>query len=184
MKRRFRKAAIWSVVLIMVAAVAVPAAAQRRRPNRPVVDLPRGPVRQVILKSCTACHGIDDYAFHALDRAGWQALIDTKHKAGGVVISDEDRSILLDWLVVKFGPDSKPFQPAQGPPPTFADNAARRILENACTACHSLERVDGARFTEEKWRATVTEMRSKGARLADEDFSTLVEYLTRTHGSN
>jgi hypothetical protein len=105
-------------------------------------------------------------------------------KEKGAVISDEDRNILLDWLVSKFGPDSKPFQPTQGPPPTFADNAARRLLENACTTCHTLERVDTARFTGEKWREIVTEMRNKGARLADEDVSTLVEYLTRTHGTN
>jgi len=176
MKWRFGKAAMWLVVAVMVATLAVPAAAQRRRPNRPVVDLPRGPVRQVILRSCTACHGIDDYAFHAMDRAGWQALIETKHKEMKVVISGEDRSILVDWLVAKFGPDSKPFQPAQGPPPTFADGAARRILENACITCHTLERVDAARFTQEKWQALVIEMKNKGAQLADADVVTLVEY--------
>src|SRR5439155_24452122 len=120
MKWRFGKAAMWLVVAVMVANLAVPAAAQRRRPNRPVVDLPRGPVRPIILRSCTACHGIDDNAFHAMDRAGWQALIETM-KEKGAVISAEDRSILLDWLVAKFGPDSKPFQPGQAPPPTLAD---------------------------------------------------------------
>jgi len=118
-----------------------------------------------------------------MDRAGWQALIETM-KQKGAVLSDDDRSILLDWLVAKFGPDSKPFQPTQVPSPTLADNAPRRILEDACTTCHTLERVDGARFPQEKWQAIVAEMRTKGARLADEDVSTLVEYLTRTHGAN
>ena len=85
MKWRFGKAALWLVVAGVVAFLATPMAAQRRRPNRPPpVDLPRGPVRQVIIRNCTACHGIDDYAFFALDRAGWQSLLQTKHKAGGL----------------------------------------------------------------------------------------------------
>ena len=45
-------------------------------PTRPQVVPPQGPVRQVIFKNCTSCHGIDDYAYNALDRAGWDALID------------------------------------------------------------------------------------------------------------
>jgi len=181
MKWRLEASAIWLVLMTLIATFALPASAQRRRPNRPHVDLPRGAVRQVILRSCTSCHGIDDYAYHAMDRAGWQALIETM-KQKGAVLSDDDRSILLDWLVAKFGPDSKPFQPTQGPPPTLADGAARRLLENSCTTCHTLERVDAARFTQEKWQTIVVEMKNKGARLADEDVATLVEYFTRTHG--
>ena len=51
------------ILLVLAAAVATPVAAQRNvRPVRPNVTLPEGPVRNVILKSCTACHGIDEYA--------------------------------------------------------------------------------------------------------------------------
>ena len=32
------------------------------RATRPQVVPPQGPVRQVIFKNCTSCHGIDDYA--------------------------------------------------------------------------------------------------------------------------
>src|SRR5436305_1666757 len=101
-------------VLALVATLGAPLPAQiGRRPARPQVVRPNGPVWQVIRKNCTECHGIDDYAFYALDRDGWQALLETKHKGEGVVLSDplsdKDRNILLDWLVSKFGPDSKPF---------------------------------------------------------------------------
>ena len=93
MKWRFGKPAMW-LVLAGLAALATPMAAQRRRPNRPPpVDLPKGPVRQIILRNCTACHGIDDYAFFALDRAGWQSLLETKHKSGGAVLPDQDRTL-------------------------------------------------------------------------------------------
>ncbi len=56
-------------VIILVAAAllafAGPAAAQLRRVTRPKVERPDGPVWEVIRKHCTACHGIDDYAFYA-----------------------------------------------------------------------------------------------------------------------
>src|SRR5438552_14422902 len=89
---------LWRVPVILAAMFAMPASAQLSgRPTRPQVTRPDGPVWQVIRKNCTLCHGIDDYAFFALDRAGWQALIEAKHKGGDVVLSNEDRNILLDW---------------------------------------------------------------------------------------
>ncbi len=196
MKWRFGKVGLWLVVAGMVA-MATPMSAQRRRPNRPPpVDLPRGPVRQVILRNCTACHGIDDYAFFALDKSGWQSLLETRHQAGGAVLSDQDRNTLLDYLVAKFGADSKPFNPPQGQArpeaavndeavgTASADIATRRILETACNTCHSLEQVYAARYTNDKWRALVADMRGKGARVSDGDVDALVEYFARTQVTN
>src|SRR5438874_13259001 len=124
MKLTLNKAAVWSAVLIIMAALAIstalPVAAQNRGAARPKVDRPDGPVWQVIRKNCTQCHGIDDYAFYSLDKAGWQSLIDTKHKSpsakGTPVLSDQDRNFLLDWLVTKFGPESKAFPRTYIPP--------------------------------------------------------------------
>ncbi len=36
------------------------------RAARPKVQRPDGPVWEVIRKNCTACHGIDDYAFYRI----------------------------------------------------------------------------------------------------------------------
>ena len=54
--------------------------AQQAGGARPHVELPDEPVRSAIFKNCSACHGIDVYAYNALDRNGWQSLIDTLHK--------------------------------------------------------------------------------------------------------
>ena len=193
MKWRFGKVAMWLAVIVIAGALVMPVGAQNRRGrNRPLVDLPSGPVRQVILNNCTACHGIDDYAYYAMDRAGWQKLIETM-KEKGSVISDDDRSILLDWLVTKFGPNSKPFPRvrAEGPVLNFGggdaaarDAAAKRLLESVCRTCHTLERVEAARYTQQKWRDIVLEMKNKGAQLDDADVAPLAEYLTKTYGPN
>ncbi len=188
MKWRLGKAAIWSVLAVMVAALAAPVAAQiGGRPTRPQVTRPSGPVWQVIRKNCISCHGIDDYAFFALDRAGWQTLLETKHKTGGAVLSDLDRNTLLDWLTAKFGPDTKPFPRTYVPPEIttfFSDPEAKRLLDRACTLCHMLDRVDNARYPEERWRVTLVDMRERGAKLTDEELERLVEWLGRVRGTN
>src|SRR5438876_9774146 len=131
---------IAAVVAVAAVTAAAPVAAQiSGKPTRPQVETPKGPVRQVILKNCSSCHGIDDYAYHALDRAGWNALIETRHKDLNVSLPDKDRDLLLDWVVAKFGPDSKPFPRAYVPPQIttfFNDSEAQTLLGRACTSCH------------------------------------------------
>jgi hypothetical protein len=176
-----------AVVLLM----AVPLAAQvGGRPSRPRVLRPDGPVWQVIRQHCTECHGIDDYAFYALDRAGWQNLIVTKHKsseAGGPRLSAAEEGVLLDWLTEKFGPSSKPFPRTYVPKEIttfFSDPEARRLLNRACTKCHALDRVETARKAEEAWRVTLVDMRERGAQLSDQELEQLTEWLTRVWGTN
>src|SRR5215470_11778490 len=109
--------AIWLVLLVIAVVLVSPTvfsvSAQNRGATRPKVERPDGPVWQVIRKNCTQCHGIDDYAFFALDRNGWQSLLETKHKSplaeGAPVLAEKDQNTLLDYLVAKFGPTSTPF---------------------------------------------------------------------------
>src|ERR1041384_5612986 len=92
------------VAMFAAALLSSPVAAQvRGRPPRPEVPPPQGPPRQVLFKYCTACHGIDDYAYNALDRAGWDAHLTRKHQGLDVPLPAERRALLLDWLVVGFG---------------------------------------------------------------------------------
>jgi mono/diheme cytochrome c family protein len=176
----------WPVAVLII--LAVPLAGQvGGRPSRPKVPRPDGAVWEVIRKNCVACHGIDDYAFHAQDRAAWQQMIADKHKSGEADLSEADRNILLDWLTAKFGPDTKPFPRTYIPPEIttfFSDPEARRLMDRACTRCHGLERVQSVRDAEEGWRATLVNMRERGAQLSDEELERLVEWLTRVWGTN
>ena len=183
-----RTAVVWAAALAALVGTVVVAEAQgNRRAARPEVRLPGGAVRQVILQSCTTCHGIDDYAYNALDRAGWRELVGDMQERGAI-IADHDLSVLLDWLVAEFGPDSTPFPREFVVVPVddevFADAAtAGGYLTATCTICHSLDRIETARFNESRWRATVTDMRAKGAPVAEENVDALVDYLARTRGA-
>ena len=174
---------------VLALPLATPASAQLSgRAIRPQVIRPDGPVWQVIHKNCTSCHGIDDYAFYALDKAGWQGLLESKHQvAGGYALSGQDRDTLLDWMVLKFGPNTKPFPRTYIPPEIttfFTDPEARRLLTRACTSCHELDRVESARNPEDRWRVIAVDMRERGAKLSDEELERLVEWLGRVWGTN
>jgi hypothetical protein len=159
------------------------------RPTRPQVKPPDGAVRQIIFRDCTSCHGIDDYAFNALDRAGWNRHLEGKHQDPGLpsMISDKDRELLLDWLVSRFGPETKPFPRtyvAREVTTFFSDGEAEALLARACTGCHPVDRVNAARNSADAWRVLTIDMRERGARLTDEELEELVEWLGRTKGTN
>ena len=191
MKWRREKTASWRAVAI-AAAVAVmavaPVGAQiTGKATRPQVETPKGPVRQVILKNCSSCHGIDDYAYNALDRAGWNTLIETKHKDLKIPLSESDRGLILDWVSSKFGPNTKPFPRTYVPPEIttfFSDAEAQALVSRACTTCHTVDRVNEARFSPDRWRVVTLDMRERGARVTDEELERLVEWLGRVKGTN
>jgi cytochrome c553 len=176
----------WKIVVLGV--MWLPAFAQvGGRAARPKVQRPDGHVWEIIRDNCTNCHGIDDYAFHALDKAGWQKLIADKHKGSEAKLSEADSGLLTDWLVSKFGPDSKPFPRTYIPPEIktfFSDPEAQRLMNRACTKCHGVDRVQSARKAEEGWRVTLVDMRERGAQLSDQELEQLVEWLTRVWGTN
>ena len=177
---------LWAVAVM--AAATVPVAAQiGGRPARPQVIPPQGPVRQVISRDCSSCHGIDDYAFNSFDRAGWSAYIDAKHQNHKVSLTGQDRELLLDWLVSRFGPGTKPFPRTyivQEATTFFTDAEAEELLTRACTSCHALDRVNDSRFSPDRWRVVTVDMRERGAKVADDELERLVEWLGRTKGTN
>jgi cytochrome c5 len=193
MRSRLGKSAIWAffavVVVLLIASMPAPLAAQLNgKPTRPKVLRPEGQVWQVIRTNCISCHGIDDYAFYSLDRDGWAKLIQDKHKDwGGVNLSDKDMGTLLDWLVVRFGPNTKPFPRsyiAVEITTFFSNPEAFRILDRSCTACHDMTRINTARHTEDEWRVILLDMRERGAKISDDEIEHMVEWMGRVWGTN
>jgi len=181
---------LWAAAALWGAVVAIaPVNAQiGGRPTRPQIKPPQGPVRQIIFGNCTSCHGIDDYAYNALDRDGWNRHLEAKHPDGfAKMISDEQRQLLLDWLVSRFGPGTKPFPRtyvAREITTYFTDSEGDALLARACSTCHPVDRVNSARNSADAWRVLTIDMRERGAKLTDEEVEKLVEWLGRTKGTN
>ena len=149
---------------------------------------PRDRCGQIIRKNCTACHGIDDYAFFALDRAGWEKLIETKHKNGEVRIADNDRvaASRLDRQQIRSGDQTLSREPtllrrSRRSSPTAKPND---FSIGPARSCHEIERINQSRRTEEGWRVLAVDMRERGAQLSDEELERLVEWLGRVKGTN
>jgi cytochrome c553 len=180
--------ALLAVAAIATWASAVTVSAQiGGRATRPQVVPPQGAVRKVIFSYCTSCHGIDDYAYNALDRAGWDALVTAKHRGLEVPLPAEARTVLLDWLAMRFGPATKPFPRtyvAREVTTFFTDADAEALLKRACTSCHAIDRVNNARFAPDRWRVVTVDMRERGAKLEDDELERLVEWLGRVKGTN
>jgi cytochrome c553 len=165
--------------------LALPVAGQRGA-TRPRVQMPQGSVRDVIRRNCTSCHGIDEYAYYSLDAAGWRSLIETKHKSD-VKVSGGDMSVLVDWMVSKFGPETKAFPRTYIAPEIttyFSDPEAKRLLDRACAKCHEVDRINKERRTADAWRVLAVDMRERGAQINDEELERLVEWLGRVRGTN
>jgi hypothetical protein len=177
------------LVLLLGVLLAGQASAQiRRPPTWPDVPMPGGPVRDIIFNHCTACHGIDDYAFYALDRQGWESLLESKHQGEFATRLDrKDKAILLDYLAANFGPESIPFPRDYVPPEIdefFTNADARIFMEVRCTGCHTLDPVFNTRHNEEGWRVLLVNEREMGAQLNDEELEKLTEWLGRARGVN
>ena len=59
---------------------------------------------------------------------------------------------------------------------------ARTLFVDACTACHTLERVRVQHLNKDEWRHLIAGMLSEGVPLTDDETSLLVDYLAENFG--
>jgi len=175
-----------TAAVAILATAALPVQAQ----SRPEVRLPGPdqPVRNIIIENCISCHGIDDYGFFAMEREDWLELLEVKHyHQRGVVLSDGEEDILLDYLTENFGPESIPFPRNYIPVEIevfFSTEEGRVFLDATCSECHETDRVFQRNDNLEGWRILVVNMRERGAELEDENIERLAEWLSRVRGTN
>jgi hypothetical protein len=70
-------------------------------------------------------------------------------------------------------------QPTTATAPLSADDSAnaKSLLQERCTKCHTLERVEKATFDRAGWEKTIDRMMSKGAKINAEERKTLIDFL-------
>ena len=64
------------------------------------------------------------------------------------------------------------------------DGAGKDLVMNVCMVCHELTRITSKKKTKEEWNDTVDKMAARGAKASDEEFDTIVNYLTKYFGKD
>jgi hypothetical protein len=64
------------------------------------------------------------------------------------------------------------------------NGVGKDLVIRVCTQCHDLARVASQKRTKEQWNDTVDKMAVRGARASDEEFETIVTYLTKYFGKD
>jgi len=179
MKWMFGRTAMWLWATFAVATMAYAAVQD--------IQLPDGDGKKVLQQACTACHGLDGVVRLHMDKSGWEGLV-ASMISNGAQVDNKDMPVLVDYLVKNFGPEKPageaPAAAAGGASTANAasnDAAAKKLLEDVCTACHDLDLVGDQHLTKDEWQQVVTSMVAKGANLNDKDTPTLVDYLAKTY---
>ena len=68
------------------------------------------------------------------------------------------------------------------PTPSLPDGPGNELIARKCTQCHSLDTVTRSRRTRKQWEAQLDTMIARGARLSDEDFERIADYLAAELG--
>ena len=57
----------------------------------------------------------------------------------------------------------------------FSDAEAQALLGRACVTCHDASRYNDVRYSPDRWRVSVVDMRERGAKITDEELERLQE---------
>lgn len=58
----------------------------------------------------------------------------------------------------------------------------RELVEDVCTYCHNLDRLQGQQLNREEWSGLIKGMISEGPPVTDQEFSMILDYLVKYHG--
>ena len=86
------------------------------------------------------------------------------------------------WLWATFAAATVAF--AAGQAAHLPEGEGKKILEDACTSCHSLDGTVGLKLGKEGWEGLVSSMISNGAQVSTKDYPVLIDYLVKNFGPN
>jgi hypothetical protein len=67
------------------------------------VELPPGPNRDLVMRECQACHGLEMVVESNETREVWNTLLDSM-TSYGLRVSPKDRARILEYLTTALGP--------------------------------------------------------------------------------
>src|SRR5947208_13354608 len=84
------------------------------------------------------------------------------------------------WLMTTIAVATMAYATAQDV--QLPDGLGKKILQDACTACHSLDGVVKLHLDKDGWEGLIASMVSNGAQIDQKDLPVLVDYLVKNFG--
>jgi quinohemoprotein amine dehydrogenase len=84
--------------------------------------------------------------------------------------------LLAGALLASCGPTS-----ASATSPSGSTSDGQTLMQQRCSVCHSLSRIETAHKTTDQWKTTVDRMISHGAQLTPQEEQTLIDYLAQNY---
>ena len=67
--------------------------------------------------------------------------------------------------------------------PATTNSDGAQFLQERCTVCHTLSRIEDQRLSAADWKLIVDSMIAKGAKLTQDEETLLVDYLAANYGN-
>jgi len=128
-------------------------------------SLPEGPARKTVETACASCHSLDVITGKKWDRDQWRRSVLIMVNLGAR-LTGEQASDVITYLARNFGKKDR----------------GRELVEDVCTYCHGLQKLQGEELTREEWRGLIKGMIFEGAPVTDEEFSLILDYLAANFG--
>lgn len=62
------------------------------------------------------------------------------------------------------------------------EDPGKKLVEEICSFCHGLEKLQGQAFTRDEWNNVIKGMVDEGAPVTKEEFSLILDYLAKNFG--
>jgi competence protein ComEA len=148
--------------------------------------LPDGPGKETMQRVCGACHGAEIVLGRQMTHDGWNQVVVNMIQRGAQG-TDEEFAQIVDYLTntvsasAAKGNASKAGA-AAAPVGELPDGPGKAVTVRICGSCHSPEKAASLHQDESGWTDTIAKMVNMGAQGSDEDFNTVLAYLTKNFG--
>lgn len=137
--------------------------------------LPPGPGQKIVAATCGSCHGLDTVTSTHQSQKDWQTTVESMND-NGAGLNAEDMKTVVAYLAANFGPEPKKIVLPDGP--------GKDLVADACTQCHTLDRIVRQHMDATGWKGTVEDMETRGLDLSPADEASIVAYLAAHFGKS
>jgi competence ComEA-like helix-hairpin-helix protein len=150
-------------------------------------NLPDGPGKDVFMKVCSACHGLDLATDQKKTKDAWKETVD-RMVGYGAEVTKEQQEAIVNYLAAHFGAAADAPKAAQvnakAEPKTelnasmMPEGPGKAVILRECTTCHAPDHFVKYRHTNDEWQAIVTRMGQRvKSGIGKEDLDLVEKYL-------